>query len=170
MTEMTGKGSFYRLHIRKEALKFSAAHMTVFPDGTKESLHGHNYRTELTVEFDTQSLDQMIAFSEFKKGMKRICASWDEKVILAANCPHMKIVSDSAKEIEFTLCGKRYALPKDETILLPIDNVVTEALAREFLVQLVAELDPRILRAPVTLLELKVEEITGQGASYVWKP
>lgn len=162
--------SFYRLHIRKEALKFSAAHMTVFPDGTKEALHGHNYRTELTVEFATQSLEQLIAFSEFKKAMKQICQEWDEKVILAAKCPHMKIQKDSAGELDFTLCGKHYVLPKDEVILLPIDNVVTEALACEFSRQLVAKLDPRVLRAPVTQLELKVEEITGQGASYIWKP
>ena len=162
--------SFYRLHIRKEALKFSAAHMTVFPDGSKEALHGHNYRTELTVEFSSQSLDQMIAFSEFKKGIKQICQLWDEKVILAAKCPHFKILKETGGELDFTLCGKHYVLPRDEVILLPIDNVVTEALACEFSKQLVATLDPRILRAPVTLLELRIEEITGQGASYVWNP
>jgi 6-pyruvoyltetrahydropterin/6-carboxytetrahydropterin synthase len=167
---MTDKKSFYRLHIRKEALKFSAAHMTVFPDGTKEALHGHNYRTELTVEFATQSLEQMIAFSEFKIAMKRICAAWDEKIILAAKCPHFKILKDDGAELDFNLCGKHYVLPKDEVILLPVDNVVTEALAREFADQLVATLDPRVLKAPVTQLELKVEEITGQGASYVWTP
>ena len=33
----------YEIRIRKEALKFAASHMTVFPDGTKEALHGHNY-------------------------------------------------------------------------------------------------------------------------------
>jgi 6-pyruvoyltetrahydropterin/6-carboxytetrahydropterin synthase len=161
--------SFYRLHIRKEALKFSSAHMTVFPDGTKESLHGHNYRTELTVEFSSYSLERSICFSDFKKEMKVICQNWDEKVLLASKCPFLKMISDQGAELEFTLCGKRYVLPKDEVELLPIDNIVTENLAREFSRRLIAALDPKFFTEQIRSLEIKVEEITGQGASYVWK-
>ena len=32
-----------RIHIARPEFKFSCAHMTVFPDGSKERLHGHNY-------------------------------------------------------------------------------------------------------------------------------
>jgi 6-pyruvoyltetrahydropterin/6-carboxytetrahydropterin synthase len=44
-----------QIHIRKENIKFSSAHMTVFPDGTKEALHGHNYQVELTLELKDSS-------------------------------------------------------------------------------------------------------------------
>jgi hypothetical protein len=30
----------YGIRIRKDALKFAASHMTVFPDGSKGALHG----------------------------------------------------------------------------------------------------------------------------------
>jgi hypothetical protein len=38
--------------IDKEYLKFSCAHFMIFPDGTKERLHGHNYH--VTCEIDGQ--------------------------------------------------------------------------------------------------------------------
>ena len=53
-----------RLHIRKEALKFSAAHMTVFPDGTKESLHGHNYRTKALIEKHAEKIGATLITAE----------------------------------------------------------------------------------------------------------
>ena len=41
MTGQNGQQQWL-IHIRKDHLKFAAAHMTVFPDGGKECLHGHN--------------------------------------------------------------------------------------------------------------------------------
>ena len=34
----------WSIDIQKEYFKFSAAHFLIFPDGTAERLHGHNYR------------------------------------------------------------------------------------------------------------------------------
>ena len=39
----------FRIDIARELFKFSCAHMTVFPDGTKERLHGHNYYVGVTL-------------------------------------------------------------------------------------------------------------------------
>ena len=96
-----------RIHIRKEAYKFAAAHMTVLPDGSKEALHGHNYTTELSVDCvvaenlaRTQAED-FIPFKIFKKGLKQICDEWDEKVLLPAECRHLKFLSQGKKELEF---------------------------------------------------------------------
>ena len=35
-------GQIYSIETRKEELKFSAAHMATFEDGSIERLHGHN--------------------------------------------------------------------------------------------------------------------------------
>jgi len=156
-----------RLHVRKEALKFSAAHMTVFPDGTKERLHGHNYRTELTIEYPIGAETPLFAFSSFKAPMKALCEQWDEKVLLPERCSEFRLIRDQAGEIEFTLCGKRYVLPREEVELLPVSNIVTESLAQEFATRLIAELPPETLKQ-FDKLELKIEEMTGQGATYVW--
>src|SRR5689334_14368354 len=101
------------IHLRKEALKFSSAHMTVFPEGTKEALHGHNYTTEITIELKSTTLADLVSFSVFKKIAKELCDTWDEKVLLPSKCPHFQIKSHTAQEIEFVLCKKRYVIPGD---------------------------------------------------------
>jgi 6-pyruvoyltetrahydropterin/6-carboxytetrahydropterin synthase len=169
---MAESQGFYRIQIRKEALKFSAAHMTVFADGTKENLHGHNYRTAVAIEFENFSLAEMLPFSEVKNAMKKICDAWDEKVLLPENCPHAKILTrgdgTAKSSVEAEVCGKRYVFPSDEVLFLPVDNVTTESLAKVFSERLLRELPKSALaRAKVRRVEATVEEMLGQGATYV---
>ncbi len=165
MSEFKG---FFRIQIRKEALKFASAHMTFFADGTKENLHGHNYRTVVKLEFERFSLEEMLPFADLKTEMRKICAEWDEKVLLPANCPYLKITQNDGPSVEFEACGKRYVLPKDEVIFLPTDNVTTESLAKIFCERLASALSrPALDRAKVRSVETQIEEMLGQGASYV---
>jgi 6-pyruvoyltetrahydropterin/6-carboxytetrahydropterin synthase len=165
---MTGKG-YSVAHIKKEALKFASAHMTVFPDGTKEALHGHNYRTQVSISLKTIELSKMLPFSTVKAAMKKICDQWDEKVLLARFCPFFKLVASSPLETEFSLCGKRYVLPTDEIVFIDRDNVTTETLSAEFCERLIGLLDPRVLAESISGIEVRIEEMLGQGASYIWK-
>ena len=165
MSEFKG---FFRIQIRKEALKFSAAHMTVFADGTKENLHGHNYRTVVKLEFENFSLREMLPFSDLKKSMRKICEAWDEKILLPESCPFLRIVSTSGLSTEIEACKKRYVFPTDEVVFLPTDNVTTESLAKIFCECLAASLDKEALaKAKVRTVEVLIEEMLGQGASYV---
>lgn len=172
---MSGKSGSYRIRIRKEALKFSAAHMTVFRDGTKERLHGHNYRTELGVEFSDfapdHSLETMVSFSEFKSILKNLCGAWDEKVLLPAKCPFLKIISKSVSSAEIELCGKRYVFPADEVEFLPVDNITTETLARILSDAFVAALPKEMIqKGRITRIDMTVDETEGQGATYSHVP
>ena len=97
----------YEIRIRKEALKFAASHMTVFPDGTKEALHGHNYFPTLTLTVRDASFEAMLPFSHFKAGMRKIAQAWDEKVLIASRNPFFRLLRQDTNELEFTLCGKR---------------------------------------------------------------
>ncbi len=157
----------YVATIKKESLKFSAAHMTVFPDGSKESMHGHNFRTEIRLCFEKAELDSMLSFGDIKKSIKKICEAWDEKFLLAIKCPFLKNVSKNKKSLEFTLSEKFYTLPIDEVVELGCDNITTENLAFLFCTELVSRLDKVALKqAKTKWVEVKIEEILGQGASY----
>jgi 6-pyruvoyltetrahydropterin/6-carboxytetrahydropterin synthase len=153
-----------RLEIQKEAHKFSAAHMTVFPDGTKETMHGHDYRVAAALEFDDQA-DSWLEFSFVKKALAELCAAWDDRLLLAERNPHFEKVRVDAKELEFWLCGKRYVLPVDECVLVPVDNILverlSEELARKFLAKIHARCGDR-LRA----VEIAVTEGRGQTARF----
>jgi 6-pyruvoyltetrahydropterin/6-carboxytetrahydropterin synthase len=158
-----------RVYIKKEALKFSAAHMTVFADGTKEPLHGHNYTTEVVFDIPALPLQKgLISFSELKKEIKTICDQWDETVLLAQNCPFFNIVKQSDEELEFVLCQKRYVLPREEVVLLPLDNITSESLAQEFCRRLATAFKPRFDAKEILGLQVKVEESPGQGSIWIW--
>ena len=156
----------YEIRIRKDALKFAASHMTVFPDGSKESLHGHNYVPTLTVEVREASFEATIPFSRLKAGMKRIALAWDEKVLVAARNPYHETLRDDGQEFEFRLCGKRYVLPTDEVVLLETDNISCETLARAYFDQLSAELGEALHSPNILSVSVYIEETPGQGAAF----
>jgi 6-pyruvoyltetrahydropterin/6-carboxytetrahydropterin synthase len=153
----------HRIRIARAEHKFSCAHMTVFPDGTKERLHGHNYTVAVELEVERIALAAMIPFAPIKAALARLCGAWKEHVLLAARNPHFAIVRD-AGELEFTLCGERYVLPRHDALLLPIDNISVEALAAH-VAALLREEVVALASPDAVALEVTVEESPGQGAS-----
>lgn len=156
----------YEIRVRKEALKFAASHMTVFPDGSKEALHGHNYMPSLTVTVRDASFESTIPFSDLKAGMRRIAADWDEKVLIATRNPHYQPLRNDPQELEFRLCGKRYVLPTDEVVLLETDNITCETLARTYFDRLSAELGDALHSPNILAVSVYIEETPGQGAAF----
>jgi 6-pyruvoyltetrahydropterin/6-carboxytetrahydropterin synthase len=154
----------HRITIAREQYKFSCAHMTVFPDGTKERLHGHNYAVSVDIEVHRIDLDAMVPFAPIKSALAHLCDEWKDHVLLASRNPHFEVVRD-ADELEFKLCGERYVMPRGDALLLPVDNISVEALSAH----LATLLRARIRRAPgaqqVTSLIVTVAESPGQSAT-----
>ncbi|HTR50491.1 MAG TPA: 6-carboxytetrahydropterin synthase [Kofleriaceae bacterium] len=149
----------HRIVIAREQYKFSCAHMTVFADASKERLHGHNYTIAVELEIERIELASMVPFAPLKSALAELCGAWKEHVLLAANNPFFEIVRDD-DELEFRLCGARYVMPREDALLLPIDNVSVEALAGHVATLLRA----RIVAPGAVLLAVTVEESPGQGA------
>ena len=148
------------IKIAREQYKFSCAHMTVFPDGTKERLHGHNYSIAVELEVSSIELAKMIPFQILKQALADLCARFKDHVLVATQKPFFVLTTEEP-ELEFTLCGERYVLPRGDALLLPLDNISAESLAAY-----VAELLAPKLRGPTALsLEVTVEESPGQGAA-----
>ena len=156
----------HRIVIAREQYKFSCAHMTVFPDGSKERLHGHNYTIAVALDVDDIRLTSgaMIPFAPIKAALVELCAAWKEYVLLAEQNPYLEIVRDDKAEIEFKLCGQRYVLPRGDVLLLPIDNISVEALAAHVAAILKSKLTV-LTASHVRSLEVTIEESPGQGAS-----
>lgn len=153
------------MFVAREQYKLSCAHMTVFPDGTKERLHGHNYQVSVAIEVDDVSFAQMVPFAPIKAALAELCAAWKERTLLATQNPHYVLVSDDGHELEFRLCNQRYVLPRTDVLLLPIDNIAVEPLAVHVAELLVERLRPVLSGAHVTGLEATISESPGQGAS-----
>ena len=140
--------------------------MTVFPDGSKERLHGHNYFVELALELADVSFERVVDFGPLKKVMSALCAEWKERTIVATENPMTRIVRDeSGGELEFTVCGKRYVIPREDALLLPIDNATVERLAEHLSGLIIERLQPVWPPGVVKSVEVTVRESPGQDAT-----
>jgi 6-pyruvoyltetrahydropterin/6-carboxytetrahydropterin synthase len=158
----------HRIFVSKDVLKFSSAHMTVFPDGSKERLHGHNFQVLLEFELYTTQLASLLDFGVVKQTLAQACQAWDQRLLLGTRCPAFELIRQEGGELEFKLCGKRYVVPEDEAVLLPLENVVVETLAEELAFVLVDRLGSHLKRDVVAAMTVTVSESTGQGGSYRW--
>lgn len=160
------------IHIEREALKFSSAHMTVFPDGTKEALHGHNYQTAVTLSFKGNSPFQtMIPFSKIKKQLKSICDHLDEKILIPKKCPFLKEFKSERKEnIAFELCGTYYSLPLSECHFILTETITCESLS-EYVAEQMSHIftSKDIKTYKLNSLKVSVFESPKQGASSLIK-
>jgi 6-pyruvoyltetrahydropterin/6-carboxytetrahydropterin synthase len=155
----------HRLLVARERYKFSCAHATIFPDGTKERLHGHNYQVAVALDVDDVGFDAMIPFAPIKIALGELCAEWKERVMIAERNRFVELVRRDATEIEVRMCGERYVLPAGDVALLPIDNISVEALAAHVAARLRVRLADVLARPHVRALEVTVTESPGQGAS-----
>lgn len=139
--------------------------MTVFPDGSKERLHGHNYYLSLTLELHSIAFAEMVDFAPIKKAIAKLCQEWKEHTLLATENPYYELISLSDEEIEFRLCKARYVLPREDVVLLPIDNLAVEPLSELACQKIVADLGDLLVPGVVEAIEVSVEENPGQGAT-----
>lgn len=159
----------HRIFVSKDVLKFSSAHMTVFPDGTKERLHGHNFQVMLEFELQTIRLASLLDFGVVKQTLAQVCQALDQRLLLGTRCPSFELIRQADGEVEFKLCGKRYVVPADEVELLPLENVVVETLAEEMAFRLVDRLGTHLKQDVVAAMIVTVSESAGQGGSYRWE-
>jgi 6-pyruvoyltetrahydropterin/6-carboxytetrahydropterin synthase len=136
--------------------------MTVFPDGSKERLHGHNYTLGLALELAEGG--ELLPFAALKAALASECGELRERLLLPGRSPRFTLVSRAGGELEFRLCDQRYVVPEADAQILPIDNATVEALAGYLLGRLYARLEPSLRAARVELIEVAVEETPGQGA------
>ena len=159
---------FYRIQIRKDRFKFSAAHMTIFPDGSKEFLHGHNYHLTLDVYLSESKFESTVPFQKFKDSLSSLSQKLDEKILVAKKNPLSEISVDD-ESVKLKVCGKFYVFPKEEVMLIDIDNITVEALAYYANSELQRSISADLAlekKSPLLALRTTVHESRGQGASF----
>ncbi len=155
-----------RLFVAKDEHKFSCAHMTLFPDGTKERIHGHNYRVAVQVQFEPDVPDPFLDFAQVKQTLAAICTELREHLLMPSRASAVQVVERDERCTDMLVCGKRYVIPSDEIIWLPIPNVVVEHLAAYLWERVCRDLADELSSARVAWLEVRVTEGPGQGAAY----
>ena len=152
--------------LSKERMKFSAGHFTVFSASERENLHGHNFAVGAV--FSTEVPDEGLAcdYAVLKKHVQAICDRLDEKVLIAAKCPHIEILHDAGR-VHIRFAGEEMVLPRRDVEELPISNVTIEELSMLFLAELMESL-PQELRPLIRSVSVRISSNSGQGATSKW--
>jgi 6-pyruvoyltetrahydropterin/6-carboxytetrahydropterin synthase len=160
----------WSIHVHKDYLKFSSAHFLIFADGTAERLHGHNYKVYVEVRSDLDEHGLVLNFKQIKPLIRELVDSLDEHFLVPGEHPVLTCESAPDGRAEIRYRDRRYTVPAEDVIVLPINNTSAENLAT----WLGRELQQRIAqRFPgVSLLGLMVgvEETPGQRGEFRLQP
>lgn len=152
----------WSISIAKDYLKFSAAHFLIFPDGSAERLHGHNYKVYVDVHTRLDAHGLVLNFKEIKPVVRALCDELDEHLLIPGEHPELTCEAQPDGQSVIRYRGRRYSVPTDEVIVLPISNTSAENLAGWLADQLVARIRAKFDAVDLQRLEVGVEETPGQ--------
>jgi len=152
----------FRVRVTKDHLVFSAAHFITFAGNICERLHGHNWRVAAEVAGALDENYYVFDFIALRDELQAIVDELDHRVLLPTEHAEIKVVAGD-REVEATFQERRWVFPREDCILLPLENTTAELIARwigrrlEDVIRLKAG-------APVESIRVDVEENFGQWA------
>lgn len=159
----------WSISIHKDYLKFSAAHFLIFPDGSAERLHGHNYKVYVEVHSDLSAEGLVLNFKEIKPLIREIVDGLDEHLLIPGEHPVLTVAPNGGGSSEIRYRERRYVVPDEDLIVLPISNTSAENLASWAGRELRRRLRQRYPALEMRELVVGVEETPGQRGVYRWR-
>lgn len=155
------------IRIDKEDIKFSAGHFTLFADGTRERLHGHNFRVAAVVSTRVTNHGMAFDYNIVKRALRGLCAELDEYVLIPERAVGLNIQTID-RSVVIQVGGDEFRLPVGDVRLLPIRNTTVEELAAYLLGRLVAA-EPWSAHWGVSEITIEVSSGPGQSAQCAWR-
>lgn len=156
----------WSIEVDKEYLKFSAAHFLIFPDGSAERLHGHNYRVYVEVEAQLSRFGLVIDFIHIKPIVRALVDELDERWILPGEHPELEVEDVGGGHVAVRYRERRYQAPREDVLVLPLNNTSAENLGAFLGRELLRRLRERFADIDVRRLRIAVEETAGQRGVY----
>jgi 6-pyruvoyltetrahydropterin/6-carboxytetrahydropterin synthase len=157
----------WSIDIQKEYFKFSAAHFLIFPDGTAERLHGHNYRVFVEIDAALSRHGLVLDFKQVKPLIRRLVDELDEHWLVPGQHEVLRVTALPDGRVEIRFRERVYAAPAEDVLVLPINNVSAENLATHLGRELRRRIESEFAGVVVRGLRLAVEETSGQRG--VWR-
>ena len=158
----------YSIKVYKQYFNFASSHFLIFEDGTREPLHGHNYRVMFKGEVGQLKGDMVFDFLDIKPIIREVCDSLDHKLLLPKENSMLEIHREENNYQVKTPCGSRFSFPVNDVLLLPILNTSAERLAI-YICSEVRRITLDRFNFSFEQLEVEVEETPGQSAVYIYK-
>jgi 6-pyruvoyltetrahydropterin/6-carboxytetrahydropterin synthase len=158
----------YKVRVTKDHLVFCSGHFISYEGDKCERLHGHNYRATVEIEGDLDDNRYVFDFIALKHRTKAITDELDHRMLLATRNP-LIVVEEGPRSIHVRYRDREWLFPRDDCLLLPVENTTAELLARYIAGRLVEDLKKHHAYCPA-VLRVEVEENIGQSATCEWRP
>jgi 6-pyruvoyltetrahydropterin/6-carboxytetrahydropterin synthase len=156
----------FSIKVYKQYFNFASSHFMIFENGTREPLHGHNYRVQVKGEAPDLEGDMVFDFLDIKPIVREICDSLDHKLLIPKDNKHLKIYTENKNIVIQTPDESTFSIPASDVLLLPILNSSAERMAVYICDEIRAAVKQRFGYAFMSL-EVEVEETPGQSAVYI---
>lgn len=156
-----------KIRIDKEDIKFSAGHFTLFADGSRERLHGHNFTVAAVITTRVTAHGMAFDYNIIKRALRGLCAELDEYVLIPTQASALKITT-VGRSVVIVFGEDEFRLPLEDVRLLPIRNTTVEEMAA-YLLQRLVGLEAWSARWGVSEIALEVSSGPGQSASCAWR-
>ncbi|HED66320.1 MAG TPA: 6-carboxytetrahydropterin synthase [Planctomycetes bacterium] len=160
----------WSIEVEKEYLKFSVAHFLIFPDGSAERLHGHNYRVFVEIEARLSEHGLVIDFQDVKPLIRAICDELDEHFLIPGEHPDIEVIDLVDEGLEIRYRERVYRAPREDVLVLAINNTSAENLSGWLGGELLRRLRGHFDDLVVERLRVAVEETPGQRGVYLMTP
>ncbi len=150
------------VRVTKDHLVFSAAHFITYAGGVCERLHGHNWRTSVELSGALDENHYVFDFIALRDALQKIIDGLDHRVLLPTRHPQIR-VEERPSDVEAVFENRRWVFPREDCVLLPIENTTAELIA----FWIGSQLQQQLSRTPHHALEslrVEVEENFGQSA------
>jgi 6-pyruvoyltetrahydropterin/6-carboxytetrahydropterin synthase len=157
----------FQVRVSKDYLVFCSGHFISYEGDKCERLHGHNYRTAVEIEGALDENYYVFDFITLKNRARIITEELDHRMMLPTRNRAI-LVEESGRAFRVRYKDREWLFPRDDCVLLPIENTTAELLARYIGERLREDLDKSFAFIP-RVLRVEVEESIGQSATYEWR-
>lgn len=152
----------FTVRVTKDHLVFSAAHFITFAGNVCERLHGHNWRVAVELDGPLDENRYVFDFIALRDALQAIVNELDHRVLLPENHPTIR-VSSSEREVVAEFEDRRWVFPREDCVLLPVENTTAELIAGWIAGRLLDRI-PAPDRQRLETMRVEVEENFGQWA------
>src|SRR5262245_26948363 len=156
----------YLVRVTKDYLVFCAGHFISYAGDKCERLHGHNYRASVEIEGGLDQNHYVFDFIALKNSVKLITDELDHRMLLPMKSNLIRVEA-GPEEVQVRYRDRQWRFPREDCVLLPIENTTAELLARYIGKRLLDDLKGQHQYQPKRL-QVEVEESFGQSAFYEW--
>ena len=150
----------YHIRVTKDYLVFCSGHFISYEGDKCERLHGHNYRAAVEIEGPLDENSYVFDFIALKDRTRAITDELDHRMMLPTRNPLIQVEA-GPRSVHVRYRDREWLFPRDDCILLPIENTTAELLARYIAHRLLVDLEKQHNFRP-EVLRVEVEENVGQ--------